>query len=129
MKWLALHIDTSPAGLEPVETMLSSLGIDGLVIEDEADFRRFLELTSIHDYRRLKVYVLVNYNSTHEQDLYRVDTLRAMGYDPYVMVYDRPSAPLVTLQLQRWVNNKRIFRVVPSFADYVPNKRGGAAHA
>ncbi len=43
MKWLALHIDTSPAGLEPVETLLSSLGIDGLVIEDEADFRRFLE--------------------------------------------------------------------------------------
>ncbi len=43
MKWLALHIDTSPAGLEPVETALSALGIDGLVIEDEADFRRFLE--------------------------------------------------------------------------------------
>ena len=43
MKWLALHIDTSPIGLEPVETLLSSLGIDGLVIEDEADFRRFLE--------------------------------------------------------------------------------------
>jgi len=43
MKWLALHIDTSPAGLEPVETLLSSLGIDALVIEDEADFRRFLE--------------------------------------------------------------------------------------
>ena len=43
MKWLALHIDTAPAGLEPVETMLSTLGIDGLVIEDEADFRRFLE--------------------------------------------------------------------------------------
>lgn len=43
MKWLALHIDTSPAGLEPVEAMLSALGIDGLVIEDEADFRRFLE--------------------------------------------------------------------------------------
>ena len=43
MKWLALHIDTSPAGLEPVETMLSSLGIDGLVIEDENDFRQFLE--------------------------------------------------------------------------------------
>jgi len=43
MKWLALHIDTVPTGLEPVETMLSTLGIDGLVIEDEADFRRFLE--------------------------------------------------------------------------------------
>ena len=43
MKWLALHIDMAPAGLEPVEAALSSLGIDGLVIEDEADFRRFLE--------------------------------------------------------------------------------------
>ena len=43
MKWLALHIDTSPAGLEPVETMLSGLGIDSFVIEDEADFRQFLE--------------------------------------------------------------------------------------
>ena len=43
MKWLALHIDTSPAGLEPVENMLIALGIEGLVIEDEADFRRFLE--------------------------------------------------------------------------------------
>ena len=43
MKWLALHIDMAPAGLEPVEATLSSLGIDGLVIEDEADFRRFLE--------------------------------------------------------------------------------------
>ncbi len=43
MKWLALHIDTVPAGLEPVETTLSSMGIDGLVIENEEDFRRFLE--------------------------------------------------------------------------------------
>ncbi len=43
MKWLALHIDTSPAGLEAVETMLSGLGIDSFVIEDEAGFRQFLE--------------------------------------------------------------------------------------
>ena len=43
MKWLALHIDTSPAGLEPAADMLSTLGIEGLVIEDEGDFRRFLE--------------------------------------------------------------------------------------
>ncbi len=43
MKWLALHIDTSPAGLEPVSDMLGDLGIEGLVIEDEGDFRQFLE--------------------------------------------------------------------------------------
>lgn len=43
MKYLALHIDTSPAGLEAVENMLDDLGIEGLVIEDESDFRKFLE--------------------------------------------------------------------------------------
>ena len=43
MKWLELHIDTNHAGLEPVETLLSALGIDGLVIDDEAEFQDFLE--------------------------------------------------------------------------------------
>ena len=43
MKWLELHIDTTHAGLEPVETMLSALGIDGVVIDDETEFHDFLE--------------------------------------------------------------------------------------
>lgn len=86
-------------------------------------FRRFLELTSIKSDRKRRVYVLTNYNSTHMQDLYRVETLRGMGYDPYVMVYDRPSAPPVTRRLQRWVNNKRIFYAVPKFADYMPTRK------
>ena len=43
MKWLALHIDTSPAGLDAVSDLLGDLGIEGLVIEDEGDFRQFLE--------------------------------------------------------------------------------------
>ena len=86
-------------------------------------FRRFLELTAIKSDRRRRVYVLTNYNSTHEQDLYRVETLRGMGYDPYVMVYDRPSAPPATRRLQRWVNNKRIFYAVAKFADYAPTRK------
>ena len=83
-------------------------------------FRRFLEWTNIKSDRKRRVYVLVNFGSTHEQDLYRVDTLRRMGYDPYVMVYNRPTAPRVTRQLQRWVNNKRIFYTVEHFSDYCP---------
>ena len=43
MDWLELHIDTIHAGLEPVETLLSSLGIDGVVIDDETEFQDFLE--------------------------------------------------------------------------------------
>ena len=43
MNWLELHIDTNHQGLDTVETLLSSLGIDGVVIDDETDFHDFLE--------------------------------------------------------------------------------------
>ena len=115
--------------LNKVRTKTVHFAWDNPNVDLTGYFQRFSGLSKIRDFRRKRVYVLTNYNSTHEQDLYRVDTLRAMGFDPYVMIYDRPSAPLITRQLQRWVNNKRVFRTVPTFADYVPNKRGGMAHA
>ncbi len=59
-------------------------------------FKRFVAHTAIRSDRNRRVYVLTNYGSTHEQDLYRVNTLRALGYDPYVMIYERPTAPKIT---------------------------------
>ena len=43
MKWLELHLDTTPAGIEPVSALLGEYGIDGLVIDEEGDFHSFLE--------------------------------------------------------------------------------------
>ena len=48
MNWLELHIDTIHGGLETVETLLSSLDIDSVVIDDETDFQDFLE--NNHEY-------------------------------------------------------------------------------
>lgn len=56
------------------------------------------------------VYVLTNFGSTLEQDLYRVQVLDALGYDPYVMIFDKPSADRMHRDFQRYVNNKFIFR-------------------
>ena len=64
------------------------------------------------------VYCLTNFNSTMEENLYRIYTLRDMGYDPYVMVYDKPHAPKEIKMLQRWCNNKIIFKSVKKFEDY-----------
>ena len=115
--------------LNRVRTKAIHFAWDNPDIDLTPDFRRFLELTAIKNVRKRKVYVLTNYGSTHEQDLYRVEILRGMGYDPYVMVYDRPSAPAITRQLQRWVNNKRIFHTVPNFAGYIPGRLGGGKRA
>ncbi|MHC1722516.1 MAG: radical SAM protein [Aminipila sp.] len=81
-------------------------------------FARFNKLSKLNDRRKKCVYVLTNFGSTHEEDLNRVYALRELGYDPYVMIYDKPHAPKVTRHLQRWVNNKRIFRTIEKFEDY-----------
>lgn len=69
------------------------------------------------------VYVLVNYNTTMDENLFRIYTLRDIGYDPYVMVYDKPHAPREIRLLQRWCNNRRISKTCLDFYKYDP-KRG-----
>ena len=64
------------------------------------------------------VYVLVNFNTTMAENLYRIYKLSEMGFDPYVMIYNKPRAPKEIIQLQRWCNNKRIFKSCPRFEDY-----------
>lgn len=68
------------------------------------------------------VYCLTNFNSTMEENLYRIYTLRDLGFDPYCMVYDKPHAPKEILNLQRWCNNKIIFKSVQRFEDYTRAK-------
>lgn len=59
-----------------------------------------------------RVYMLTNYDTTHEQDYQRVTMLRDIGYYPYVMIYDKWNAPKETRLLQRWVNNRQAFKAM-----------------
>lgn len=85
------------------------------------DLERHFKEFSAHFRRKHAgtVYVLTNYNSTMEENLYRIYTLAALGYDPFVMVYDKPHAPREIRQLQRWCNNKFIFKSCRRFEDYL----------
>ena len=65
------------------------------------------------------VYVLTNFDSTMEENLYRIYILRDLGFDPYVMIYDKPNAPKEIRKLQRWCNNKIIFKSCKRFEDYI----------
>ncbi len=82
-------------------------------------FKAFKQITG-WDKRKLPVYVLVNFNTTLEQDLDRIYTLRDLGYWPYVMVYERDKLPKghVMRKLQRWVNMRAVFETTPKFEDY-----------
>lgn len=87
-------------------------------------FKMFKKVTG-WDKRKLIVYVLTNFNTTHQQDLERVYILRELGYWPYVMIYDKENLPKkhITRKLQRWVNMRSIFETVYNFDDYL--KTGG----
>lgn len=84
-------------------------------------FKAFKEITG-WDKRKLPVYVLVNFNTTLEQDLDRIYTLRDLGYWPYVMVYEKDKLPRghVLRRLQRWVNMRAVFEATQKFEDYRP---------
>lgn len=69
------------------------------------------------------VYCLTNFGSTMEENLYRIYTLRDIGFNPYVMIYDKPNAPKEIRDLQRWCNSPQIFRSCDDFRDY--KKRSG----
>lgn len=87
-----------------------------LILKNLVTFRKAVD----YDFRKLRVYVLTNYETSFEFDLYRVYKLREMGYDPYIMIYNKQSAPKRLRRLQRWVNNKIIFRTCERFDDYKP---------
>lgn len=90
-------------------------------------FQRFKYLSGIEDYRKLGVYVLVNFKDGEtieekvQNALRRIYTLRDLSYNPYVMIFDKPNAPREIRLLQRWCNNRVIFRTEPDFYKFNPS--------
>ena len=89
----------------------------------EEKFRMFTEQFRVKDPRRKTVYCLTNFENVTAQEhveraLHRIYLLRDMGYDPYLMIYNKPEAPKEIRYLQRWCNNKIIFKSVHDFKDF-----------
>ena len=76
------------------------------------------------DERKCCVYVLTNYDTTFEEDYYRIKKIQEVGLSPDVRVYRKNTAPQITRDLQRWCNNRFIYRSGVDFYDYVPRADG-----
>lgn len=82
-------------------------------------FKRHCDLRD----RALKVYILTNFNSTPEEDIYRVNKVIELGYTPDVRIYRKGTHPQFLTDLARWANNPQIYRST-SFKKYVPRVDG-----
>lgn len=69
------------------------------------------------------VYMLTNYNTTIEEDLYRIQKVKELGYCSDVRIYrkDALKRPHILRDLQRWSNNRFIYQSC-DFMDYKPRE-------
>lgn len=74
---------------------------------------------------KLMCYILVGFNSTMEQDMYRIERCRELGIMPFVMPYrdfeNKTHPSQYARDLAQYVNKPQIFKTC-SFADFMPRK-------
>lgn len=84
----------------------------------EPRLRSFVEKTGYNkDKGKVMCYILCNFDTTLEQDIYRIQLCRELKISPYPMIYDKEHADPVYRKLQRWCNNF-IFWKTPTFEQY-----------
>lgn len=91
--------------------------------QDKDAVLRGLEIFARHYKKNIQhniiIYTIVNFDTTLDQDLDRVYTLRELGYWAYIMIYDKEHCPKIYNKLQRWVNNRIIFAKIKTFDEYL----------
>ena len=88
----------------------------------EPKLRSFAEKTGFNRHRgNVMVYILVNFDTTIEQDLYRIQLCRELNFSPYPMIYDKQHCDSAYKRMQRWCNNF-IFWKVKTFEEYTRTK-------
>ena len=70
------------------------------------------------NWRNARVYCLTNFNTTHAEDMMRIRAIQECECWPYVMIYNKPSAPAITRRLQRWTNFPAAYAMTKDFHEY-----------
>ena len=86
---------------------------------------KLAEVVRIIPARKLTCYVLVGFNSTPEQDLHRLRTLKRLGISPFVQPYrdfeNKTQPSQYAKDIARWANRLELFKT-HDFLDYEPRK-------
>lgn len=87
--------------------------------------KKLKEVTKYINPNKMMCYILVGFNSTIEQDMYRIETCRNLGISPFVMPFrdfkNKKKPTQYEKDLARYVNNKALFKSI-TFGDYKPRK-------
>lgn len=78
--------------------------------------KRVLNFGTIKAYKFM-CYVLVGYNTGEDDDLFRIEELRKLKIDPFVMKYNNNKKDKYLNKLARWCNRKELYNSV-SWEEY-----------
>ena len=92
------------------------MGFEKQVIEGINVLKKFIPAS------RHMCFCLVGFNTSFEEDMYRVKTLESMGVRPYIMRYNERRDDIRLNHFSRWVNGF-IYKAAPDFEEYEPWKR------
>jgi len=88
----------------------------------EPKLRQFAYKTGFNRSKgKVMVYILCNFDTTIEQDIYRIQLCRELNFSPYPMIYDKEHCDPIYRKLQRWCSNF-IFWSVSTFDEYLKGK-------
>lgn len=71
------------------------------------------------------VYILIGYDTTEDQDIYRCQGIVDAGFDPYILIYNRRKEPRQLRRFRRFINNTRYYRKHRTVEEAWENYRGG----
>ena len=79
---------------------------------------------------KVTVYILTNFDTTIEQDVERVEFVKSLNFQPYIMRYDKEHIPRghILNKLARYVNTKQIFWKCETFDRYLIEEKRGLWH-
>lgn len=113
--------------LSQIKTKMWHFAFDFMKNEEKIikGLKTFVDVVHPND-RNAIVYTLTNFDTTIEQDLYRINAIRNVGLSPDVRIYQKNSLPKrhILRDLQRWCNNRFVYRSCPDFMQYVPRSDG-----
>lgn len=112
-------------GLKRINTKMWHFAFDFMKNEDEIlrGLKVFTDTVNPSQ-RRCSVYILTNYDTTFEEDYYRIKKVQELGLMPDVRIYRKGTAPQIIRDLQRWANNRFLYYSTPDFMQYVPRADG-----
>ena len=87
-------------------------------MDAEKGVLRAIKLLQKHGIKRALWYVLVGFDTTWEEDMYRVELLKKLGQRPYVMRYKTLNGNGKYALFASWVNQYKFFTTM-SFERFV----------